>query len=250
MELKTQALDRFLEAISPPIVKEFERVLAETRDELEQEFQRRLLNAEREAQSAVAKEAAGQLDRVVAEARESTRREVKEELEEHFKRTLKETTKQLQADWAAERSRLEEQLAQLGVFVEAHRQFGDATTQAEILSRFTKFAESFSNGVAVYVAKGDRLALWKSRGDGTFPESITEETSVPDSYFKTVSVRGKTVAAVYALPPCKADVIDFLESEMERAIEVYGLKLKTPVQKGETVKVSGLGVDTDQSEKK
>src|SRR5206468_11619925 len=52
----------------------------------------------------------------------------------------------------------------------------------------------------VYVIKADGLALWKSRGDGAFPEIISQQTTDPESYFRAITVRGKTVAAVSAMP--------------------------------------------------
>ncbi len=231
MELKTQALDRVLEVLSPALVKELERVVKETRDELEQEFQKRFQGAVREAQTSMQREAEVQLQRSVAEARESTRKQVSEELEQQFKKTLDESTKQLQSEWAAERNRLEEQLGQWRVFADAQRQFADASTQAEILARFMKLTEPFAAGLAIYVTKADGLALWKSRGDAAFPAIISEGTTDPESYFKTILVRGKTVAAVCATPPCRTEIVDFLVSSVERAIEVFGLKLKAPMPK-------------------
>jgi hypothetical protein len=231
MELKTQALDRVLEALSPALAKELERVVKETREELEQEFQKRLQGAVRETQMSAQKEAEALLQRSVAETREATRKQVSEELEQRFKKTLDESTKQLNTEFSAERKRLEEQLGKWRVFADAQRQFADAATQAEILARFMKLAESFAAGLAVYVTKADGLALWKSRGEAAFPEIISEGTTDPESYFRTISVRGKTVAAVCATPPFRLEIVDFLVSSVERAIEVFGLKLKTPVPK-------------------
>ena len=82
---------------------------------------------------------------------------------------------------AAERRALEEELAKWRVFVQAQRQFADASTQAEILARFLKLAEPFAAGLAVYVSKTDGLALWKSRGNGVFPEIISEGSTDPMS---------------------------------------------------------------------
>lgn len=245
MELKTQALDRVLEALSPTLAKEFERVVKETRDELEQEFQKRLQGAVREAQISLQKEAEAQLQRSVTEARESTGKQVSEELEQRFRKTLDENTKQLQSEWSAERKRLEEQLGKWRVFADAQRQFADASTQAEILARFMKLAEPFAAGLAVYVTKSDGLALWKSRGEAAFPEIISEGTTDPESYFRTISMRGKTVAAVCATPPCRTEIVDFLVSSVERGIEVFGLKLKTPVPKP----AAGSGPDSADDQK-
>jgi hypothetical protein len=92
-------------------------------------------------------------------------------------------------------------------------------------------ADSFAAGLAVYINKADGLALWKHRGKAAFPEIISEETTDPESYFRTINVRDKTVAAVCAVPPFKGEVLDFLGSAMERAIEVYGLRLRAPLTK-------------------
>jgi hypothetical protein len=111
------------------------------------------------------------------------------------------------------------------VFAEIQRQLAEASSQPEILARFLRLAEPFAEGLAVYIAKADGLALWKGRGKA-FPEIISKETTDPDSFFKTITVRGKTVAAVYAAPRFNAETLDFLGSAMERAIEVFGLKLR------------------------
>ena len=50
MELKTQALDRVLEALSPALAAELDRVVAETRQTLEEEFQKRLQIAVQDAE--------------------------------------------------------------------------------------------------------------------------------------------------------------------------------------------------------
>src|SRR5438270_6934296 len=68
MELKTQALDRLLEALTPALTAELDRVVAETREALEQEFQKRLQSAVREAENEVRSAAEAQLSRGVADA--------------------------------------------------------------------------------------------------------------------------------------------------------------------------------------
>jgi len=230
MELKTQALDRVLEAISPTLAKELERLAQEAREELEREFQSRLQGVAREAQAIAHRESETELQRRVAETREATRKQVIEEVEERFK-TLLENTNKIQTDAAASRRVLEEELAKWRVLAQAQRQFADALTQAEILARFLKLAEPFAAGLAVYVAKADGLALWKSRGNGAFPEITSEGSTDPESYFRTIVVRGKVVAAVGALPPCKMEILDVFVSSVERAVEIFGLRLKTPQAK-------------------
>jgi hypothetical protein len=91
MELKTQALDRVLEALSPALAAELDRVVNETREALEQEFQKRLQTEVREAENAVRKNADAELQRALSDARESTRKQT-EELEQRFEKTLEETT--------------------------------------------------------------------------------------------------------------------------------------------------------------
>jgi hypothetical protein len=242
MELKTQALDRVLEALSPALAAELDRVVNETREALEQEFQKRLQAAVREAETAVKKTADSELQRAVNDARETTRRQVSDELEQRFKRTLEETTNRLKSEASSERdrlkseatserNRLQEQLHQWRTFADAQRQLGEVSSQAEILARFMKLADPYAGGLALYVNKADGLALWKHRGKAAFPEIISEETTDPESYFRTINVREKTVAAVCATPPFKAEVLDFLGSAMERAIEVFGLKLRAPAIK-------------------
>ena len=275
MELKTQALDRLLEALSPALAAELDRVVQETRETLEQEFQKRLQAAVREAETSTAAAAAIQSDRSVAEAKEATRkqvteelekrfnsklaetreatqrqvteelerrfnsklaetreatqRQVTEELEKQFSSKLSDTTAQLKGDASAERARLQEQLDQWRTFAETHAQLAEASSQPEILSRFLKLARPFAAGLGLYVAKADGLALWKGRGDGAFPDIISRETTDPESYFRTITVRDKTVAAVCGVPPFKSEALDFLSTSLQHAIEVFGLKLRAPV---------------------
>jgi hypothetical protein len=179
----------------------------------------------------VHREAEGELQRRVAETREATKKQVIEELEERFKRTLEENTNKIQKETTAQRRVLEEELAKWRTFGQAQRQFADAATQAEILTRFLNLAEPFAAGLAVFIARADGLAIWKNRGNGAFPEIISEGSTDPESYFRTLVVRGKVVAAVCALPPCKMETIDFLVSSVERAIEVFGLRLHAPAAK-------------------
>ena len=252
MELKTQALDRILEALSPALAAEFDRVVAETHQALEQEFQKRLQSAVRDAEAATRSEAEAQMARAVADVREATRkqvteelekrfnsklaetreatqRQVTEELEKQFSSKLSDTTAQLKGDASAERARLQEQLDQWRTFAETHAQLAEASSQPEILSRFLKLARPFAAGLGLYVAKADGLALWKGRGDGAFPDIISRETTDPESYFRTITVRDKTVAAVCGVPPFKSEALDFLSTSLQHAIEVFGLKLRAPV---------------------
>ena len=242
MELKTQALDRVLEALSPALAAEFDRVVQETRETLEQEFKTRLQAAVREAETATTAACQIQMDRAVEEATEAARKQVTEELQQQFReRLLDETTRlndqasaeraRLNDQASTERARLQEQLDQSRVFAEIQSQLAEASSQPEILSRFLRLAQPFADGLAVYVTKADGLALWKSRGKAAFPEIISQETTDPEAYFKTITVRGKTVAAICAAPPFKADSLDFLVASLERAIEFFGLRLRAPAAK-------------------
>jgi hypothetical protein len=270
MELKTQALDRLLEALSPALSAELERVGQETRESLEEEFNKRLQiavsEAETAAQSNAAANAAADLNRAVAEAteqtREATRAEVTAEvsakvtadLEEQFAQRLAENTSQVQSEAAAERARLQEQLEQWKAFADVQRLLAESSSQPEILAQFLSTAQPFAKALAVYVAKADGLALWKSRGEAAFPDIISQQTTDPESFFRTVTVRGRTVAAVCAAPPFKPEVMEFFSGCLERAIEVFGLKLRTPVPKvsmsEKTVAVSAPGGEPIPDEQK
>ena len=233
MELKTQALDRVLEALSPALAAELDRVVSETREALEQEFQKRLQSAVREAESASRQAAEAEQEQAVREARETTKNQVTEELNEQFKKTLEQATSALKSEASTELARVQEQLDQFRIFADAQKLLGEATSQPEILARFLKMTEPFAPALAVYVAKTDGLALWKTRGKAAFPEIISQQTTDPEFYFKIVTVRGKKVAAACAAQPYKTEALDFLVLTMERAIEVFGLRLRAPMLKPE-----------------
>jgi len=230
MELKTQALDRVLEALSPALAAELDRVVKETREALEQDFQDRLHGAKSEAEATAKSAAVAQLDRSVAEIRENTRSQVTAELEQEFKKNLQEATDKLQSESSAERERLQEQLDQWRIFAETQQQLAESSSQSEILARFMRLTEPFAAGLALYVARADGLALWKDRGK-TFPEIISQETTDPEFYFRSIVVRGKTVAAIYAAQPYKAEALAFMTACLERAVEVFGLRLRGPGSK-------------------
>jgi chromosome segregation ATPase len=136
---------------------------------------------------------------------------------------------QLKQEWSAERARLQQEVQRWRAFAEAQQQLSDASSQPEILARFLGLAEPFAGSIALYVAKADGLALWKSKGEGAFPHIISQQTTDPESYFRAISVRGKTVGAICATPSFKAGELDFLAASLERAVEVFGLKLRAPV---------------------
>ena len=255
MELKTKALDRLLDALSPALEAELDRVVKETQEAtqeatraaLEQEFEKRIQTAVIEVETAAKMAAATQQEQAVgdavakaaaeaaaqasAQAKEETRKQVTEELEQQFAQKLSEATTRLNNAASAEHARLKEELNQWRAFAETQRQLAEASSQAEILSRFLRLVDPFADALAIYVTKADGLALWKSRGKNSFPEIISKQTTDPESYFKLITVRGKTVAAVVAAPPFKAGALDFVVASLERAIEVFGLKLKAPEAK-------------------
>jgi hypothetical protein len=231
MELKTQALDRLLETLSPVLSQEFDRIIRETTERLEQEFQQRLQHAVNEAETTAQARAASDHEQALVEARDAGRRQATGELEQQFQQRLSEATESLKSEAAAERQQLHAHLDQWRAFAVTQTQLGEASSQAEILSRFLNLAESFTGGLAVYVAKADGLSLWKSRGNAAFPDIISRETTDPEAYFKIINIRGKAVAAVCAAPPFKPEVLDFLTASLERAVEMFGLKLRSPLPK-------------------
>ena len=144
MELKTQALDRVLEALSPALAAELDRVVSETREALEQEFQKRLQSAVREAESASRQAAEAEQEQAVREARETTKNQVTDELNEQFKKTLEQATSALKSEASTELARVQEQLDQFRIFADAQKLLGEATSQPEILARFLKMTEPFA----------------------------------------------------------------------------------------------------------
>jgi hypothetical protein len=241
MELRTSVVDRILEALAPSLAAEIERIVAETRQNLEADFQKRLQDAIREAEQAVRKVAELEMDRALADTRNAVRQQVTAELQARFKSELEEATSQIKStledefnqassDWASERKQLQEQLREWQTFSNAQLQLNEANSQPEILARFLRLSEPFATAVAVYIAKPDGLALWKCRGQGPFPETISQQIADSEFFFRPVVVRGKTVAAVCAAQPYRAEALGFLTGSMERAIEMFGLKLRAPVQ--------------------
>ena len=261
MSAKTPALDRLMETIAPALAAELDRIVQETKDAQEQEFQARLQSAVRETEAAAAAAtfaAQNDLERAVQEAThmatEETRRQTTVELEHQFAEKLNATTTQLKEEAATDRAKLEASMAEMKsewsgelakleddrdlwrTFAEAQRQLSEAASQPEILARFMKLSEPYADRLGLYVIKGDGLSLWKSKGKGAFPEIISKETTDPESYFRILSVRGKTVGAVCAAPAFKAQALEFLASCLERAIEVFGMNLKTPLPKAANTK--------------
>jgi hypothetical protein len=243
---RTHQIDRVLNAISPALSAEIDHMIDEKCAELEMQQHARLQHAIRETEETIRKQAEVErrnaVERVAEETRDIVRRQVSDELQAQFAQRLDETTRtltstheaelqQARAEWAAERDRIQQQLEKWRSFAEAQKQLFDANSQGEILMRWLKLAEPFGSSIAVYTAKPDGLGLWKSRGQAVFPEVISQQTTDPDSFFMPIVVRGKAVAAVSALAPYHADALDFLVNTMERALETFGLKLRSTIQK-------------------
>jgi hypothetical protein len=234
MELRTQPLDRVLEALSPALAIELERLIGETRQALEAEFQQRLQAAVQEAETASQRRADQELERAVREAQDTVRQQITHQLNAEFSKAIEEKSnqlQQLQSEWASERALLQEQAQRWRIFADAQQQLAEASSQPEILSRFMRLAEPFAPALAIYTSKADGLALWKRRGEHAFPQIISEQTRDPETYFRQVVVRGKAVGAVAAAGECKTEALDFMVGAMERAIEIFGLRLRAPVQK-------------------
>jgi len=228
MDVKTGALDRVFEALTPALASELDRVAQETRDALEREFQTRLETAIRDAESAKSN-AEAQLGRAIVEAKEETRRQITLELDQQFRERLETTINQLRNEASEERAKLQAQLEQWKMFAEAQRTLAEAPSQSEMLGRFLRLAEPFADGLAVYVRKADGLALWKSKGKGAFPDIVSKDTTDPEFYFRSLSIRGNTVGAICAAPTFKTEALDFLVGSLEHAIEAFGLKVRAPI---------------------
>jgi len=243
MELSTQTVDKILEAMAPALSAELERVLQEARQQQEEEFLRRLESAVHEAENGIMElaeaekaELRAQNEKAVSDACDR----VSTEMRNQFQEILRETINQLEADfarqsqaaaaqWDAEKGRLQDQLNLWRTYADGQRQLAESGSQAEMLTRFLNLVEPFAAAVAVYVAKADGLALWKSRGKGAFSDLVSKDTIDPESFFKPLVVRERTVAAVCAVPPYAVEPLDFLSACLGRAIEAFGMKLQTPV---------------------
>ena len=217
---------------------EFTRILDNARKQLEDEFRRRLDAAVQQANDAAAALVDSERERATVDART----QLTAQLRSQFEQTLQHNTARLEADfedrinasvkeWEAEKARLLEQTDIWRAYAEGQRQMAESHTQAEILGYFLDRAEPFAPNLAVYVARPDGLALWKTRGGAEFPQVVSKETIDPDAYFKTIVVRDKIVAAVCARQPLKPESLDFLSGALSRAIEAFGMRLqsRTPV---------------------
>jgi Rad3-related DNA helicase len=254
---RTLMIDRVLNAISPALSAEIERMIDEKCADLEIQHHSRMQHAIREAEETIRRQAEIErhrvVEQVVEETRESVRKQVSDDLQAQFVQTLDATMRSLtstheaelqqatsthaaelqqaRAEWGAERDRIQQQLEQWRSFAEAQKQLFEANSQGEILVRWIKLAEPFGSSIALYTAKPDGLGLWKSRGTAVFPDVISHQTTDPEAFFMPIVVRGKTVAAISAVAPYQAEALGFLVNIMERALETFGLKLRSTIQK-------------------
>jgi hypothetical protein len=215
---------------------ELTRILDTTRNQLEEEFRKRLESAIRAAEDISTKVAESERELALAQAR----LHITAELRGQFDQTLQQNTERLEAEfegrmsaatkqWETERAQLKELLDVWRTYADAQRQMWESATQAEILGHFLDRAEPFAPNLAVYVAKPDGLALWKTRGRMAFPNVVSKDTIDPDAYFKTIVVRERIVAAVCARQPLKPESLDFLSGALSRAIEAFGMRLQNRV---------------------
>jgi hypothetical protein len=233
MDLHADGQAKAVDSTDSALTAELTRILETTRQQLEEEFRKRLDAALREAESASAKVVEHEREHSSAQARLL----VTSELRAQFDQTLQQTTTRLQAEfdermgaatkqWEEERARLQEELNVWRTYADAQRQMSESDTQAEILGHFLDRAEPFAPNLAVYVVKPDGLALWKTRGRMAFPSVVSKDTIDPDAYFKTIVVRDRIVAAVCARQPLKPESLDFLSGALSRAIESFGIRLQ------------------------
>ena len=234
----TENTDKMLESLAPVLSAELARILEGNRRQLEEEFRKRMDAAVSGAETA----AKGLAETEREQALASARAQLSAELEEQFEQTLRQTTTRLQAEfdkrtlaakeqWDLEKVRLEGELDRWRKYAEAQGQMAGSRSQVEILTHFLDQAGAFSPNLAVYVVKADGLALWKTRGGGSFPAVVSQNTSDPETYFKAVVVRDKTVAAVCARQPFHAESLDFLSGCLAHAIEAFGMRLQNRTPK-------------------
>lgn len=240
--MRTEAVTRVLEALAPALAAELDRFICEAQQHLEMEFQERLESAIHEAEVAIQRSNQLQLEHAIAEAEETVRARVTQELQSQFSTTLEgvhqQSKEKMDQDWraatdlwTAERTRLQDQRDEWRMFAEAQQQLAQCSSQAEILARFLKLAEPFATSAALYIAKADGLALWKARGQAAFPELISQDTIDPEFYFRPVVIRNRSVAAVCAVQPYRLESLDFLTACLQQAIEIFGLKLRSPMSR-------------------
>jgi len=234
MELHTEDAKNAADAATADLSQEISRILDIARAQLEEEFRKRLEAAvERTRTSAV-----GLADSERDAAVSRTRAEVTTELRAQFDQTLLQKITQLQSEfekrmrdardeWDEEKDRVQEQVDLWRTYSDAQRLMFESTSQTDILNHFLQHTVDFAPNLAIYIVRADGLALWKTRGDGPFPPLISQDTSDPDGFFKPIAVRDRTVAAICARQPHSDAPLGFLCGVLERAIEVFGMRLQS-----------------------
>jgi hypothetical protein len=238
MPMHAKDKEKTAESTDPALSAELSRILEIARQQLEEEFRKRLESAVLEVERATRKQAESEREQALIDAR----KQLSSELREQFDQELQETTSRMEAEfeqrmsaslteWEAEKSHLLDEMSVLRTYADAQRQMGESRSQAEILGHFLDGAEAFAPNLAVYVAKADGLALWRTRGATAFPEVVSKETIDPEAYFRPIVVRERTIAAVCARQPLKSESLDFLSGALSRAIEAFGGRIQTGTPK-------------------
>lgn len=243
---------RLMEAITPSLQSELEKIRSESRADLAEEYEKRF-------QDKLAEAAAGAQSRMEAlreqvrtelagEFESAQRASLTAELQSRFDEEMRVKSDELRTlmdaaanwgherdEWARERSDLTDRVEHSDVqsrlwrgVAESIIGFDDAVSQTDLLLRFMKATQALAPTLGIYLAKGnDGLSLWKSRGPlEAFPAMLSEQTADPDNTFQPISVRGKLVAAVYASPPVEAEALELLVRGVQRSIEAYGMRLR------------------------
>jgi hypothetical protein len=234
MELHTDGNPETIDEAGSDLSVAISKILENARAQMEEEFRKQLESAVRDAESTSKVAAGTEMQQALADAQA----QLSTELRAQFDQTLQENTARMQAEfeqqlsaatkeWEAEKGRLQEQIDMWRGCADAQRQMGESQTQVEILGHFLDRAEPFATNLAVYVAKADGLALWKTRGSASFPQVVSKDKIDAGAYFKTIVVRDKIVAAVFARQPLKPEALDSLSGALARAIEAFGMKLQT-----------------------
>ena len=233
MGLETQDTEKSSESRDPALSEELSRILENARQAIEDEFCKRL------------EASASDREQALTEAR----LEVSDELRREFDETLQQATLRLEADsaqrlaefaqrmtasaaeWEEEKKRLTDELKVLRAYTDAQRRMAESQSQIEILGHFLDYAETFAPNLAVYVARSEGLALWKTRGTAVFPTVMSKATIDPEAYFKPIVVRDRMIAAVCARQPLNSESLDFLSRALSREIEAFGARLQSRTAK-------------------
>jgi len=241
MELHTEEVKNGPDAAGPDLSSEITRILDAARQQLEEEFRKRVEAAVGAAEAAAAGRAVTEREEAVNRAREEVTAEMRAQLDQTQLRTITQLQSEFERkmrdareQWDEEKERIEEQVNHWRTYADAQRLMAESASQSEILSHFLRAAEAFAPNLALYVSKSDGLSLWKTHGTGPFPDLISQDTNDPDAYFKTIVVRERTVAAVSARQPFSAEPLNFLCGCLERAIEAFGLQLQNRKTKSAT----------------